>query len=370
MKKVMDNLLKLIARLQVQVDANEKKTDIEKSFADIEKLIASIDHSYNKIEQDEQRLELVIESTGVGIWDWWIKSGETIFNERWANIIGYTLDEISPVNIDTWIKYAHPDDLPESERLLKEHWQGKTQYYIFESRMKHKNGHWIWVYDTGQVVEWAQDKQPLRMIGTHLDISEQKENQRMLAAQKRLLLKQAEALDLSNKTLKSLCETDPLTQIPNRRAYEQYLTTQINAAKRTGSALALLMIDIDYFKQYNDGYGHLKGDQALIKVAKAMQQTLTRATDFVARFGGEEFVVLLPCTLQEGAVKVAQNMLNIILAQNIDHGYSKISNVLTISIGIAVLQGDLLTVEKLLHNADRALYHAKSNGRNCISTRY
>jgi len=101
------------------------------------------------LKDHEKQLELVIKSTGVGIWDWYVQTGLVTFNERWANIIGYTLAEISPVSIDTWVKFAHPDDLNESNRLLNEHWAGKTEYYSFESRMKHKNGHWVWVLDTG-----------------------------------------------------------------------------------------------------------------------------------------------------------------------------------------------------------------------------
>ncbi|MBB1486241.1 response regulator [Oceanospirillum sediminis] len=126
-------------------------------------------------KESARQLELVIASTEVGMWDWKVQTGQVIFNERWANIIGYTLAELEPVSIDTWMQFAHPDDLEESGRLLEAHWQGESESYCFEARMKHKTGHWVWVLDTGRVVEWEADGKPRRMIGTHLDISEQKE---------------------------------------------------------------------------------------------------------------------------------------------------------------------------------------------------
>lgn len=121
----------------------------------------------------QDQLNMVIQSTGVGIWDWYVQTGEVEFNERWAEILGYKLDELKPVSIDTWLKMAHPDDLKESEKLIQQHWNGETEHYRCEARMKHRDGHWVWVYDTGKVVEWENDK-PIRMIGTHLDISQQK----------------------------------------------------------------------------------------------------------------------------------------------------------------------------------------------------
>lgn len=127
------------------------------------------------LEDSRRQLELVIDSTAVGIWDWRVQTGEAIFNERWAGIIGYTLDELRPVDINTWLRFAHPDDLKISEARLQEHWNGEADYYICETRMKHKDGHWVWVFDTGKVVEWNEAGKPIRMIGTHVDISDRKQ---------------------------------------------------------------------------------------------------------------------------------------------------------------------------------------------------
>ncbi|WP_339897246.1 PAS domain-containing protein [uncultured Gilvimarinus sp.] len=127
-----------------------------------------------RLYEQRQRLELVIASTGVGIWDWDISSGETHVNDRWAEIIGYRLDELEPTDINTWLEHAHPEDLPISEAGLKAHWEGQTEKYVCECRMRHKDGHWVWVVDTGEVVEWNPDGSPKRMVGTHLDITEHK----------------------------------------------------------------------------------------------------------------------------------------------------------------------------------------------------
>ena len=132
-----------------------------------------------KIAQEEllkekQKLQSVVEGTNAGIWEWNVQTGETFFNERWAAIVGYTLEELAPINIDTWIKLAHPDDLLVSEQKIQDCFDKKTELYQCECRMKHKNGHWVWVLDRGKIVSWTKEGLPLMMYGTHSDISEQK----------------------------------------------------------------------------------------------------------------------------------------------------------------------------------------------------
>jgi len=148
-------------------------------------------NAQKKAEQElaieKQRLASILEGTNVGTWEWNIPSGETTFNERWARIIGYTLDEISPVSIETWIKYAHPDDLKQSGELLEKHFKGELDYYSFESRMKHKDGHWVWVLDRGKVHQWDTDGKPLLMSGTHQDITERKQAEEELRWKQSLL---------------------------------------------------------------------------------------------------------------------------------------------------------------------------------------
>jgi PAS domain S-box-containing protein len=124
-----------------------------------------------------ERLYQVITGTNVGVWDWKVPTGETVFNGNWAEIIGYTLAELAPVSIKTWIDRIHPDDATRSEKCLHEHFAGKTKLYDCDYRMRHKDGSWVWVQDRGRVVEWGRDGKPLRMTGTHLNITERKRHE-------------------------------------------------------------------------------------------------------------------------------------------------------------------------------------------------
>ena len=134
---------------------------------------------------NEERLELVINASGVGVWDWQVQSGDLTFNERWAEIIGFTLEELLPIKFDTWSDNVHPEDLVKANKLLEQHWAGEVDLYEVEARMRHKKGHYVWVLASGKVVEWQEDGQPKRMLGTHLDITDRKEreSERTIASQ-------------------------------------------------------------------------------------------------------------------------------------------------------------------------------------------
>ena len=134
------------------------------------------------LRKSERRARLVIEGTRVGTWQWNVQTGETVFNERWASIVGYTLEELSPTSIETWLSLAHPDDLATSEALLKAHFAGETESYDCKARMRHKLGHWVWVHDRGQVFDRTPEGEPLLMYGTHADITDEVAAQQALQA--------------------------------------------------------------------------------------------------------------------------------------------------------------------------------------------
>lgn len=140
-----------------------------------------------KLEKSEERLSFVIEGTDVGLWDWQVQTGETVFNERWAEIIGYTLEELEPVDVNTWVQFCHPGDLERSNDMLEKNFSGELDYYSCECRMKHKNGSWVWVHDRGKVVEWSGDGRPVRMAGTHTDITERKKAEDKLLENQKFL---------------------------------------------------------------------------------------------------------------------------------------------------------------------------------------
>lgn len=127
-----------------------------------------------KIIESEQRLASIIQGTNTGTWEWNIQTGETIFNSRWAEIVGYSLEELAPLSIDTWIRLAHPEDYHLSEALLDVHMRGESDYYEAEVRMRHKNGSWVWVLDRGRIFKWDSYGKPLWMSGTHQDITARK----------------------------------------------------------------------------------------------------------------------------------------------------------------------------------------------------
>jgi len=129
----------------------------------------------NDLSEQKERLDLVIQAADIGLWDWYIDSGKTYFNERWAGIIGYNLSELQPVNIDTWLTHVHPEDSLNSNQHLENYFNGITEFYECECRMRHKDGRWVWVLDRGRVVERADDGRPIRMSGTHIDITRRME---------------------------------------------------------------------------------------------------------------------------------------------------------------------------------------------------
>jgi diguanylate cyclase (GGDEF)-like protein/PAS domain S-box-containing protein len=121
-----------------------------------------------------QRQESIIEGTGAATWEWNVQTGETVFNEMWAQLIGYSLDELAPINIKTWEAFTNPDDLARSNKLIEQHFAGELPYYECECRMRHKDGRWIWVQDRGRLMSRTADGKPLTMFGTHTDITNRK----------------------------------------------------------------------------------------------------------------------------------------------------------------------------------------------------
>jgi diguanylate cyclase (GGDEF)-like protein len=201
-----------------------------------------------------------------------------------------------------------------------------------------------------------------------------KENKILIEHQEELedlVKKRTLALEHANDNLKKLSETDPLTLIANRRLYDITLKDSVISAMRSHQPISLLVIDIDFFKAFNDHYGHDMGDIAIKKVASMLKDSLPRQTDFLARFGGEEFAVILPKTEDKGAYLVAERLRKAIESIQLTHELSLIAKTLTVSIGIASLNIDDLSTDSqdlnmknLFKNADLSLYQAKEQGRN------
>jgi len=308
------------------------------------------------LAQQSQRMSNVLWGTGVGTWEWHVQTGETRFNERWAELIGYTLDELAPVSIATWMKYAHPDDLAASGAALKKHFAGEIDHYECESRMRHKDGHWIWVLDRGKLISRTLDGRPEWLAGTHTDITCRK------------------VLEIK---IRQLAYFDPLTGLPNRRMLDDRLQHAMATSNRSGLYGALMFLDLDNFKPLNDMHGHGVGDLLLVEVAKRLSACV-REIDTVARLGGDEFVVLLgeldagKTQSTEQAAAVAEKIRVILAApyllpvaqpgkqeRSVEHHCSA-------SIGVVLFVNHQASQADLMKWADAAMYQAKDAGRNGV----
>lgn len=164
---------------------------------------------------------------------------------------------------------------------------------------------------------------------------------------------------------------DGLTQIPNRRYFDEYFRQEWLRSLRERQALSLILCDVDFFKPYNDTYGHQAGDDCLIRIAHTLGQTVRRSGDVVARYGGEEFAIILPNTSTVGATRIAEDIQGAIAALQIPHAASTVSPYITLSLGItSLVPAPDISAETLIQCADQALYQAKRTGRDryCIHT--
>ena len=194
------------------------------------------------------------------------------------------------------------------------------------------------------------------------------QRERELLVMTRTLEETNRKLNLSNELLLRMSVTDPLTGVANRRSLEDILARETARARRSAAPLSLVMADIDFFKQYNDTYGHLAGDACLGAVAAALGTTLRRSCDLLARYGGEEFAAVIPDTDLDGALRVAQMMREAVRGLGLPHISSQVANVVTASFGVATRTPDnALDARALVAAADRALYAAKSAGRDRVA---
>jgi len=172
-----------------------------------------------------------------------------------------------------------------------------------------------------------------------------------------------------NVILEQTSYFDKLTGIANRHSLDDYFNTVLKNSIRSGATLSVIMLDLDCFKEFNDNYGHVQGDRCLVEIARMIKESLKRPLDFVARYGGDEFIVFLPETNKEGASKVADDIKKNIKLLNINHKFSKVENYVTVSIGIETLIPTMTdSLNDIVTKADKALYKAKNERKQLIGT--
>jgi diguanylate cyclase (GGDEF)-like protein/PAS domain S-box-containing protein len=294
------------------------------------------------VRESEERWKLALDSTGDGVWDWNLQTGVEVLSKRCLEMYGLTGDEMTDraEGID---QRTHPDDLQQMLKDRQAHFDGLTQHYANEHRMRCKDGSWKWVLSRGLVISRDAEGRPLRMIGTHTDITSRKQSEALVWHQ---------------------ANFDSLTGLPNRRMLRDRLEQEIRKSRRDGMQLAVLFIDLDHFKEVNDTLGHDAGDSLLVEAAQRIRQCV-RDSDTVARMGGDEFTLVL-AELHEGGhlERILQGLLQALSAL-FQLGNEQVY--VSASIGITMYPQDATEVESLFKNADQALYVAKGAGRNRFS---
>jgi len=271
------------------------------------------------------------------------------------------------VLLDVQMSYMNGIEIAELMRS-----NAKTHYIpiIFATAMSKEQNCIFKGYESGAVDYLFKPIEPL-ILQSKVRVFIELYSQKILLKEQSKLLKlkvqELSKLRESNYRLENLSVCDALTGISNRRHFDQYIEAGWKSNMRSGKPLSLVMADIDYFKSYNDNYGHIKGDECIVKVAKAMAQSVKRPMDLVSRYGGEEFAVVLTETDMNGATIVAEKIRKNINDLALTNEYSSIAPYITLSLGVAtIIPSQSYTTEELINRADKSLYKAKSSGRNSV----
>ncbi|MFN0184253.1 MAG: diguanylate cyclase [Aquabacterium sp.] len=292
------------------------------------------------------QMDIAMVNADIVFWSVDLLSGEvsSANQHRMQEMLGYTPDEL-PRGLAVWDALVHPDDFGRREASWQAHVDGRASIYEAEFRMRHKSGQWVWLLARGRALARDAQGRATRVVGTRIDITRRK---------------------LAEQQLETQAFTDSLTGILNRRRFLELAAVEAERAQRHGQPLALLMIDLDHFKSVNDRHGHAGGD-AVLRAFVVAASTLMRSSDLFGRVGGEEFAALLPQTDLDGAAALAQRIQDVVLSHPVALPGSEVSY--TVSIGVSVReagQNEDSSVERLMLDADAALYRAKEAGRNRV----
>jgi diguanylate cyclase (GGDEF)-like protein/PAS domain S-box-containing protein len=304
----------------------------------------------NRIESDSAVYKTLLESTKAIPWkiDWNTMQFAYI-GPQIENLLGWAPS--SWQSVQDWVDRMHPEDRTWAVDFCVAQSKAGIDHEA-DYRALCKNGEYVWIRDVVHVVRNA-DGEVDSLIGFMFDISERKRTE-------------AKLLDMQRE-LEELSFKDGLTGVANRRRFDAIMNIEWGNAQRSKKPLSLVMFDIDYFKQYNDHYGHLQGDHCLKRVAQVLSMVTTRAHGFLARFGGEEFVLVLPETNESSAMTVAERCRELLAKERIPHERSEVSELLTVSLGVATtIPAHDDEPLSFIDTVDRRLYQAKQRGRNGI----
>ena len=299
---------------------------------------------------ENNKYKILLESTKAIPWQLnWETKQFSYIGPQIEELLGWP--QSSWVTAQDWIDRIHVNEREQTANYCISQSENGVDHEADYRALK-ADGSFVWVRDVVHVIR--KNGVTTDLVGFIFDISERK--------------KIEQELIVFNKQLETLSMQDGLTGIANRRLFSQTLQAIWGRAQRQRQPISLIVLDIDQFKQYNDHYGHMEGDECLIRIAQALNDIPMRATDLFARYGGEEFVLLLPETGREAAAKIAEKCRKAVFDLNIPHQASSVSDVVTISAGVNTVEpAPDIDPSSLFADADKMLYQAKKNGRNCIA---
>ena len=283
------------------------------------------------------KLSAALDGTGLCLWQLDVPSGKlVIFNRRWGSMLGFQPKELS-AHFDVWREHLRPEDKEMVLTAFYNHLEGKAPFYEALHRMQAKNGTITWVLDRGRVTQWSDDGKPLKVTGTHIDMTKEKQYEQQLA---------------------KLANHDPLTGLANRHA----LQAQFDLLKKLGP-LSIAFIDLDDFKNVNDTLGHRSGDEVLLQLSQRLHESCPPEVT-IGRIGGDEFILLLPWSLEHPEVNhIARCCLDAAITPfELGNGAAKVGA----SIGVNESWADD-TFNNAVIRADESMYLIKRTGKNGIA---
>ena len=401
-------MYELTQQLQAEIEERERtEVALRRSGHELKTLLSLV-------RRDNEELEMVIQTT--------VEHGDTIENllfdaeEKYRSIFKHAVEGIAQIDLEgvyvsvnqalaqiygynepeeflaEVVGVHHQPSVGQGSRIeFLELLQRQGSITNYESLVYRRDGSIIWICENACAV-CTRAQEVLYYVCTVEDITQRKQAQEALKRSQQLLQQQNAELQIINQRLETeiqkrhqierelqqvnyelqqLATLDSLTNVPNRRNFEAYFEQTWQKALQDGSCLALIMADVDYFKAYNDHFGHQAGDICLFKIAQGIQRALQRSEDQVSRYGGEEFVILLPNTTLEGALLVAEKIQTSIASLQIPHPRTGAGSNASLSLGVAATYPSLFEKQDpylLLKHSDDALYLAKHSGRNRIAS--
>ncbi|MCW8194607.1 sensor domain-containing diguanylate cyclase [Proteobacteria bacterium 005FR1] len=300
-------------------------------------------------EPDSATYRTLLESTKAIPWKiTWATLEFSYIGPQIEELLGWERE--SWVGINDWAERMHPEDRDRVVNFCVAQSKSGTDHEA-DYRALTKNGDYVWIRDVVHVVRDEKTGEVDSLIGFMFDITERKRIEEKLVA--------------LQKELEELSYKDGLTGVANRRMFDSVVDVEWASARRNSQALSVALVDIDHFKEYNDHYGHVQGDDCLKQVARLLESAASRPRDFLGRYGGEEFVLVLPETGPDAALAVAERCRQIVREAAIPHAASDAASVVTVSVGVGTIvprSNDDLTA--FIESVDRQLYAAKLSGRN------